>query len=155
MNLTDTLETASDIKSGGKIEASSDIKSGGNIQAASDMKAGGDVASSSASLNSHTHLYNPGPGSPTPTQTGTGGSASGAASASTSSTPDPWGGTDAEQAFWTNIIPHHEPWARTFIKEYETNVDHEPEYPYEDPNVGKSMKKVKETDRKRGKVWHR
>lgn len=140
MNLAATMETAGDIKSGGKIESAGDIKSGG------------DIGTSQMSLNDHTHLYNPGPNPPTPTQKGTSGSVS---SASTSTSPDPWGGINAEQAFWTNIVPHHEPWARTFIKQYEENKNHEPELQYDDPSVGKSMKKVKDTDRKRGKLWHR
>jgi hypothetical protein len=68
---------------------------------------------------------------------------------------EPGDPTPPELAFWTNIIPQHEPWARTFIKDYEQNVDHTPEFDYTSSSVNKDMKKVKDTDRKRGKLWHR
>lgn len=132
----------------------------GSLNSGGAISAVGDVVSSKQSLdalNGHTHQYNPGPSPPAPTQPfGQGGSAAPTATPSpqdvASNTVD---ASNTELAFWTNIIPQHEPWARTFIKEHEKNVDHTPEFEYKDSNVNKQMKKVKDTDRKRGKLWHR
>lgn len=151
--LAKDLDVTGQAKVGSAVEVGS-LKSGGAISA------GADISSSQQSLNAlngHTHEYNPGPSPPAPTAPfGQGGAAAPAANptpqdvASEAEDAQP-----AEKAYWTNIIPAHEPWARTFVKNFEENLDHEPELPYDDPGVGRNMKKVKEQDRKRGKLWHR
>lgn len=122
------------------------IDSSGNIQAS------GDVSTSTRSLNNHEHKYVPSSGPPTDTipstPTSTSASPPSAASAVVAE--------KAKNAFWTNVVPAHEPWARTFIKDSEQNVNHEPELLYDDPSVGVSMKKSGvENDRKRNPLWHR
>lgn len=145
------VDPAGNLKITNSLNTGADIVSGGNVKASN----GQDLAG----LKGHTHLYNPGPLPPAQTVgfTSSGGSAS--------SSPAAWGGSDAvdavdsmdaELAFWTNIIPDHEPWARTYIANAVENIDHTPELEYTNPAVGRSMKRSDvENDRKRNPLWHR
>ncbi len=73
--------------------------------------------------------------------------------ASTQAASEP---TEPEQAFWTNITPKHEPWARTFngTKGVDELYDHTPEYGYDDPSVNRDMTEIVE-DYQRGPLWRR
>lgn len=52
-------------------------------------------------------------------------------------------------ALWTNRVPNHEPWARTMTK---TDTSHEPEFPYDSKEVGKSERG---RSIERGSFWRR
>lgn len=54
-----------------------------------------------------------------------------------------------QPALWTNRVPLHEPWARTMTKADDT---HEPEFPYDSKEVGKSERGRTIT---RGMFWRR
>lgn len=73
--------------------------------------------------------------------------------ASTSTASEP---TEPEKAFWTNITPKHEPWARTFngTKGVEELFDHTPEHGYDDPSVNREMTQNVQ-DYERGPLWRR
>lgn len=63
-----------------------------------------------------------------------------------------------KQAFWTNRVPEHEPWARVMTKTGATDNDAgnthvgAGEYPYNDPNVGRTERG---DDLQRNPKWHR
>lgn len=166
------------VDAAGNIQHGATLTSGGAASFGGGVSASGDISSSSNSLdklasnyddlvdkyNTHTHT-SASPGSPTsPKNQGNGTKSHAGTSVSTSSSPEGWGGSepvdpsepiDPELAFWTNVVPMHEPWARTLIKTADENINHEPELPYNDSNVGRRMKRVKDTGRKRGPLWHR
>lgn len=144
-----------------KLDDGGNIDLSGGLKTASDIKAGGDIATSSCSLNGHEHDYDQhvsgvGP-VPAKTKSHSGGSAS------VSSSPPGWGGTDsidavdAEDAYWTNITPKHEPWHRTFNgKKGEKELySHEQEFPPTDPKVARDNKQNPDNDHERGDLWHR
>src|SRR5690606_2156894 len=106
------------LDTGGNVALTGGLTTSGNIFS------GGDIATSSMSLNVHTHLYNPGGGSPTPTQPGTAGSATVNVSATSANPEIAIDSAIAAPAFWTNIVPNHEPWARTFMQSYLNNTNH-------------------------------
>lgn len=56
---------------------------------------------------------------------------------------------EEQQAFWTDRVPQHEPWARTMTKD---DLTHEPEVPYDSKDVG-----IIERGRRiiRGLFWRR
>lgn len=148
--------TALDIKSsnvkvgvGGTMSVKSSnfkLDSGGNI------KTTGDITSSEVSVNNHQHEYIPGSLPPTVTIKGPGNPGS----ASPADAKSGEAAEDAQLAYFTNIVPDHEPWARVWMKNPEDNVVHEPEFDYDSPNVGVSMKKSGvEDDRERNPLWRR
>jgi phage baseplate assembly protein gpV len=167
VDIKSTLKTGSNINAGGGLETSGSIKCGGSLSTkpgGGGIVSGGDVTSSTGiSLDVHEHKYEKplhslGPGSGITISHSGGSIAPSTPSQSASSNPKAWGGgsaENAEDAYWTNIKPSHEPWPRTFIKNPDKNKDHTPELDKDDPNVGRYMKKVADTDRKRGKLWHR
>lgn len=57
--------------------------------------------------------------------------------------------TSPEKTKWTNKVPDHEPYARTMTK---NDFTHEPEFPYEDENVGRVERG---TTIPRGRFWRR
>lgn len=61
-----------------------------------------------------------------------------------------------EKAWWTNITPNHEPWARVFNgnKDQDELFNHTPEYTYDSPDVNLNMNQII-TDYKRGPLWRR
>lgn len=161
------------IDASGNLQHNGTLTTGGAASFGGAVGAGGDVSSSSNSLDkvasvydSHEHTYVTSSGSNVSTSNVLGGKSTShsSTSVSTSSSPDGWGGiepstpgepTDPELAFWTNVVPMHEPWARTLVKRADDNLDHEPEFPYASPNIGRKMKRVKDVGRKRGPLWHR
>lgn len=134
---------------------------GGNVSATNFVASNGQDL---AGLHNHTHKYIPGSGTPTDSDPFS-SSGSQSPTVNINSTPNSWGGVDAnnsissndaELAFWTNIVPDHEPWARVWIQNSENNINHVPQFTYDDPNVGRSMKKSGvEDDRLRNPLWHR
>lgn len=79
------------------------------------------------------------------------------AGASDTASPDaPQTAIEPKPAFWTNITPMHEPWARTFNGD--KNVDelftHTPQYTYDSAEVNRDMKQ-QESDYQRGPLWQR
>lgn len=59
---------------------------------------------------------------------------------------------NAEDTFWTNRVPDHEPWPRVIIGNPSQNTDHSPEYSINDANVNK----VEDgEDLSRGQYWRR
>ncbi|MFY0655416.1 MAG: hypothetical protein JXR12_01430 [Neptunomonas phycophila] len=150
--------------SNAKLDDGGNLDLTGGLKTASAIKAGGDIATPSNSLDGHEHQYtdtitvNHGNvGTTKTTSSHSGGSAS------VSSSPPGWGGTDssdavdAEDAYWTNVTPKHEPWHRTFngkknVKELYT---HEQEFPPTDPKVARDNKQNPGNDHERGKLWHR
>jgi len=135
------------------LDSGGNVKFNATLKASGDIESGGDIATSSNSLDGHEHNYTQhvsGIGEvPKVTLSHSGGSVT------TSTSPVLWGGLDPELAFWTNITPKHEPWARTFIKDPDTNLTHSAELEYDDPDVGRNMKRVVDLDRTRGPLWHR
>lgn len=146
-----SVDTSGNVQHSASLKTGADIVSGGNVKASN----GQDLAG----LMNHTHMYNPGPLPPASTIgfQSTGGSAS--------SSPSGWGGSDAatavdsedaEKAYWTNIVPAHEPWGRVYMKNYIENIEHIPEFEYDDPSIARSMKRSGiEDDRERNPLWHR
>lgn len=118
------IKSAKDVN----IEASKvgNVKSGAalNLQAGAgaNIKAGGQI------LNTGTQVHFNGPA---------------AAAASPAEAANP------EKAKWTSRIPTHEPFSRVVTKE---DYSHDPEFEYDDPNVGKVERGE---DIERGKLWRR
>jgi hypothetical protein len=149
---TDTLDL---LCSGNLVTKASTVSissSNMNVDSGGNLKMSGDVSSGSHSLDTHTHKYKPGPGGPIPSDPPDGGPVGASpGSPATANTAEP-----SKQAYWTNIVPQHEPWARTYKKDSEININHTDEFPYDSPEIAVSMKRsgVEDT-RKRNPLWHR
>lgn len=133
------------------------VDASGHVKAIGDIKSDGDVVSSSYSLNQHQHTYQipvhvAGPGQTSATD-GTSPVSSSPASPSTPQLAYDFNDDEVDLAYWTNIVPSHEPWARTMIDDYRSNINHIPELTYDDPNINQKMSKVK--THTRGDSWHR
>lgn len=64
---------------------------------------------------------------------------------------------DAKEAFWTSRVPNHEPWARVYMDltaDQDSGNSHNPEYGYDDPNVGTGSS-VRGITFTRNKNWRR
>jgi len=107
-----------------------------NLQAGASMNllAGGEIIQTGVAI----HLNGPGAGSATAVPGGI-----------SSSTFDAW---------WTNFVPEHEPWARVMTLVSSTDMDMgnthtgSSEFPYNDPNVGRTERGF---DLTRNNRWHR
>lgn len=139
------------------------IDAAGNITAASGFQAlGGDVHSSNGqslnSLNGHTHEYIPGDKPPADTvgfsQTD---SVSALASAhNPTKSAYPFANDSTDLALWSNIVPAHEPWARTFTADKDVNLTHNPEFAYTDIKINKEMTQTQtKSPHQRGSSWRR
>ncbi len=163
-NTPGVFEVASsmyDLDSSGNIDNKGSTSIGNALKVASNIKSDGDITSSTQSLNAlfnHVHAgVLSGPASTAPFGASGAGVSVSVSGVSITAPLDAYDFVDdkTDLAFWTNINPTHEPWARTFTKDADVNLTHTPELVYDDPAVGRSMKKVTDVERKRGALWHR
>lgn len=160
---TGSLDTAKSTTVGTTLTAGTAVTAA-TVTGGSMVTSGGiDLDKLSGEYKKHKHICaKPGDPSGPADKTSDSGSKASDVSVVKSSPPDPGvvkanDSEDAENAYWTNITPKHEPWHRTFNgKKGEAELfNHKPEYEPTSPKVARDNKQNPSNDHERGKLWHR